>query len=247
MPGEHEAVITEILNSACRGRRPIRLDVRGPWSIGRGVAYRLASRELEELRSEVGKRRLGVADAAGSCALPTPHHDPEQGGPGRRPPLLLERLQLEFEPFDIVAEALLVWRYLGGPWEAIARLPFQRGHDGLGQHECNLVLYQPLQRVTRPDWTGASSLPSQHLLEGAALEELADGAGVLERDFGDAEIEPVGVDEVIDIRRRAGPAAHCRGLAVDAASTSGLPGTSQARRWCLRSHLADSSPGLRPM
>jgi len=37
---------------------------------------------------------------------------------------LCERLQLEFEPFEIVAEGLLVWRYLGGPWEAVARVGF---------------------------------------------------------------------------------------------------------------------------
>ena len=37
---------------------------------------------------------------------------------------LCERLQLEFEPFDITAEGLLVWRYFGGPWEAVARVGF---------------------------------------------------------------------------------------------------------------------------
>ena len=38
---------------------------------------------------------------------------------------LLEQLEREFEPFDILAEGLLVWRYRGGPWEAVARLPFR--------------------------------------------------------------------------------------------------------------------------
>jgi hypothetical protein len=41
---------------------------------------------------------------------------------------LLERLQLEFEPFDLLGEGVLVWRYLGGPWEPVGRVPF----SGLG-------------------------------------------------------------------------------------------------------------------
>ena len=123
LPGEHEAVVAETLEAACRRHRPMRVDVRGPWSIGRGVAYRLASPELERLRSE-------VADVLAAWLTPQdrapfrPHvtiqnkADPDDA---RR---LLERLQLEFEPFDMVAEALLVWRYLEGPWEPVARLPF---------------------------------------------------------------------------------------------------------------------------
>ena len=31
-----------------------------------------------------------------------------------------------FKPFDARCEALLVWRYRDGPWEALARLPFTR-------------------------------------------------------------------------------------------------------------------------
>ena len=64
-----------------------------------------------------------MADPARSCAFPAAHTVQNKAEPADAR-LLLERLQLEFEPFGIVAEALLVWRYLGGPWEAIARLPF---------------------------------------------------------------------------------------------------------------------------
>lgn len=39
--------------------------------------------------------------------------------------LLLERLQMEFEPFHIVAEGLLLWRYLGGPWSLVERFEFE--------------------------------------------------------------------------------------------------------------------------
>jgi len=39
---------------------------------------------------------------------------------------LLETLQLELEPFDIVLEGFLLWRYLGGPWAPVDRFPL---HD----------------------------------------------------------------------------------------------------------------------
>lgn len=37
---------------------------------------------------------------------------------------LLETLQHTFDPFDILAEGLLIWRCLGGPWEPIDRFEF---------------------------------------------------------------------------------------------------------------------------
>ena len=123
LPGEHEPFIAETLKAACRECEPMQLSVRGPWFIGRGVAYRLASAELEHLRSE-------LANAFSPWLTPQdrapfrPHITVQNKAEPADARLLLERLQLEFEPFDIVAEALLVWRYLGGPWEAIARLPF---------------------------------------------------------------------------------------------------------------------------
>lgn len=39
---------------------------------------------------------------------------------------LLETLQLEFKPFEIVLEGFLLWRDLGGPWAPVDRFPF---HD----------------------------------------------------------------------------------------------------------------------
>ena len=123
LPGAEEPAVIATLEAACRRRRPLRLDVRGPWSIGRGVAYRLASPDLDDLRSE-------LSDAFRPWLTPQdqapfrPHITVQNKAEPADARLLLERLQLEFEPFDVMAEALLVWRYLGGPWEAVARLPF---------------------------------------------------------------------------------------------------------------------------
>ena len=125
LPGEHEAAIAETLKAAVKDRAPMRLEVRGPWSLGRGVAYRLASPGLEALRG-------ALAEAFAPWLTPQdrapfrPHITIQNKADPADARRLLERLQLEFEPFDIVAEGLLVWRYLGGPWEAVARLGFGR-------------------------------------------------------------------------------------------------------------------------
>ena len=122
LPGEHERVIAETVEDACRARARMPLGVRGPWFIGRGVAYRLASPALEQLRSE-------LAGAFSPWLTPQdrapfrPHITIQNKADPADARRLLERLQLEFEPFDIAAEALLLWRYLGGPWEPVARVP----------------------------------------------------------------------------------------------------------------------------
>jgi 2'-5' RNA ligase len=123
LPGLEEPLITETLKAACQSLRPLRLDVRGPWFIGRGVAYRLASRELEQLRSalaEIFSPWLTPQDRAPF----RPHITIQNKAHPADARLLLERLQLEFEPFEIVTEGLQLWRYLGGPWQAIERFPF---------------------------------------------------------------------------------------------------------------------------
>ena len=123
LPGDRESVVLETLRTACQLRRPMRLDVRGPWSIGRGVAYRLASPELQNLRDALSDAFSPWLTRQDQASF-RPHITIQNKADPSDARLLLERLQLEFEPFDIVSEGLLVWRYLGGPWEAITRLPF---------------------------------------------------------------------------------------------------------------------------
>jgi 2'-5' RNA ligase len=123
LPGDHEPTVLQTLAGACRDRGPMRLDVRGPWSIGRGVAYRLASPDLEQLRSEMAHAFTAWLTPQDRAPF-RPHITIQNKADPADARCLLQRLQLEFEPFDIAAEGLLVWRYLGGPWEAVARLPF---------------------------------------------------------------------------------------------------------------------------
>lgn len=123
LPGDEAPRIAEFLTAACGRRAPIRLSVRGPWFIGRGVAYRIASPELDALRAE-------LAQAFGPWLTPQdrapfrPHITIQNKADPEAARVLCEQLQLEFELFDITAEGLFVWRYLGGPWAAVARVGF---------------------------------------------------------------------------------------------------------------------------
>lgn len=126
LPGEHEADVLHRLAEASRSRRPMRLDVQGPWSLGRGVAYRLASPDLESLRAELADGFSPWLTRQDRAPF-RPHITIQNKVEPQEARQLLERLQLEFEPFSVFAEGLLVWRYLGGPWSLVERLDFEPG------------------------------------------------------------------------------------------------------------------------
>jgi len=123
LPGAEEPAVIDGLKAAAGRRTPLRLEVRGPWFLGRGVAYRIASTELAALRAE-------LATAFSPWLTPQdrapfrPHITIQNKADPDRARALLDELQQAFEPFEIWAEGLEVWRYLGGPWAPVARLPF---------------------------------------------------------------------------------------------------------------------------
>lgn len=123
LPGKAEAEIAAVLKAACARTAPLRLDVRGPWSLGSGVAYRVESEGLARLRTALAGRFEPWLVAQDRAPF-RPHITVQNKADADAARRLLEQLEAEFAPFDIVAEGLLVWRYRGGPWEAVGRLPF---------------------------------------------------------------------------------------------------------------------------
>ena len=123
LPGELEDAVALTLKAACQCRSPLQLDVRGPWSLGRGVAFRLASPDLAQLRDEVAKAFSSQLTRQDQAPF-RPHITVQNKVEPDEARLLLEQLQMEFEPFHIFCEGLLLWRYLGGPWEMVERFEF---------------------------------------------------------------------------------------------------------------------------
>jgi 2'-5' RNA ligase len=122
LPGEREDAVRADLAAAAR-RRPFEVAVTGVRFLGRGVAYDLASAELDRLRSSLAaswQPWLTPQDRQKHRAHVTVQNKvaPEVAR------ALHERLSAAFVPGSVTACGLGLWRYLGGPWEPVAELSF---------------------------------------------------------------------------------------------------------------------------
>ncbi len=92
--------------------------------LGRGVAFELSSGELAQLRGL-------LADAWEPWLTPQDRqrHRPHVTVQNKVAPdvarELHARLTASFVPGPVRARGLGLWRYLGGPWEPVAELPFR--------------------------------------------------------------------------------------------------------------------------
>lgn len=119
LPGAELAPIVDRLKAVARGTRAARVEVAGIRSLGRGVAYDLRSPDLEELRAE-------LAHAWGTLIVPQdregfrPHVTVQNKVGSREAKALLDELSASFRPWTFIVDGLLLWRYLGGPWESVS-------------------------------------------------------------------------------------------------------------------------------
>jgi hypothetical protein len=131
LPGAEAAVIRAALTAACAGApagTPVRLGP--PRLLGRGVALAVAAPAIAALRA-------GLAAAWGGWLT-------RQDAQGWRPHATIQNkvdpataralhasLAATLSERSARAEALLLWHYRGGPWEAAGRFPFG-GQEGAG-------------------------------------------------------------------------------------------------------------------
>jgi len=99
----------------------------GLMSLGRGVAFRVRSDELDAIRAEIADRfapLLIPQDKAGWRPHVTVQNKVE-------PPVarsLLTELELGFQPRPMQISGLAIWHYLGGPWQLSGAWRFGSGH-----------------------------------------------------------------------------------------------------------------------
>jgi hypothetical protein len=106
------------------GGSPPRAMVAGLLNLGGGVAYRIVSDELEQVRAAIAEHfhgSLTAQDAAGW----RPHVTIQNKVPSTAARSLLQQLEENFRPRPLGIAGLALHRYLGGPWEAVARYPFR--------------------------------------------------------------------------------------------------------------------------
>ena len=123
LPPSLEAELKQRLVTATRGVRMPRAEAAGLMSLGGGVAIRIVSPELEEIRGDLADSFRGMLtpqDAAGW----RPHVTIQNKVTADIARKLQRALEAEFRPVAVRIVGLGVWRYRGGPWEAVSRHMF---------------------------------------------------------------------------------------------------------------------------
>ena len=92
--------------------------------LGGGVAFRIASPDLDRIRNGLAEDLRGLLSAqdAGSWR---PHITIQNKVPPREARALLAKLERDFRPRPLAISGIGLHRYLDGPWERLAAWPFR--------------------------------------------------------------------------------------------------------------------------
>ena len=119
LPGDREAEVARSLADVCKDIAPFALTVTGLRFLGFGSAYALRSAALDPLRATLATHWANDLTAQDRQKF-TAHVTIQNKAPADLAKQLFAELEAGFEPFEVTATGLLLWRYLGGPWERAA-------------------------------------------------------------------------------------------------------------------------------
>lgn len=126
--GAQRYAIVDALAASAARTAPIEGRVTGLRFLGYGCAYTIEAPALVRLRASLATRwadDLTAQDAQGF----RPHVTIQNKAPAGAAKTLFRELDDQFEPFEIRAESLILWRYLNGPWELEQTFPLQGDPD----------------------------------------------------------------------------------------------------------------------
>ena len=123
LPGAELEDVRRTLRELCGRTGPMTLEGTGPRSLGRGVAFGFRSVDLDAFRAELAVTFQPWLTAQDRQPF-RPHVTVQNKVEPTEAKALLEQLQAEWEAFEPVGEGVLVWRYQGGPWEAVDEIDF---------------------------------------------------------------------------------------------------------------------------
>ncbi len=119
LPPSLEPEIRQRLAELAReGAPPAR--IAGPISLGRGVAYLVDSRELEERRAWLADLWIDVLTPQDRAPW-RPHVTIQNKVEPAEARMLHDRLKADFRPRQLAIAGFASWYYRGGPWEALSR------------------------------------------------------------------------------------------------------------------------------
>ena len=121
LPATAEADI--VLQSEVRRQPPFSVSVTGVRSLGKGVAYKLASPALQGLHARLSERFAPDLIPQDRQRF-QPHIVVQNKVSPEAARALLATLQAAFVPSEVHAVGLDLWHYLGGPWSLAQTLVF---------------------------------------------------------------------------------------------------------------------------
>ena len=126
LPGEREAEVRADLREVCDETTPFALAFPRLRFLGRGVAAEVEAPPLTRLRARLAERWRPWLTRQDAQPW-RPHLTVQNKVAPEAARALFEGLSASWELPDGRAEGLRLWRYLGGPWEALETLPFAQG------------------------------------------------------------------------------------------------------------------------
>jgi hypothetical protein len=118
--------LCDLLKAEARGTAPV-AHLASVMSLGGGVAYRIDSSDLRNVRARIAERfapLLMPQDRAGW----RPHITVQNKVKADAARALLASLSADFVPRRLSIAGLAAWWYRGGPWEPIGAWAFGSGH-----------------------------------------------------------------------------------------------------------------------
>jgi hypothetical protein len=118
-----EAELRQILRTMSEAS-PSRARIAGVMNLGGGVAFRIASEEVDAIRAEIAHRLHGLLTAQDSAGW-SAHVTIQNKVTPREAKALVQALGDNFTGRPIRISGLGLHRYLGGPWETLRMFPFR--------------------------------------------------------------------------------------------------------------------------
>lgn len=124
LPGDERTAVASDLETVAAEIAPFAVAATGLRKLGRGTAYVLRSADLDRVRASLASRWAAWLTAQDRQPF-RPHVTIQNKAAPEEARALHDRLASDFRPFEVRAEGLLLWRYLGGPWEDEGRFSFR--------------------------------------------------------------------------------------------------------------------------
>jgi 2'-5' RNA ligase len=125
LPGEQEDSLKTTLASLANSTSVFNLNFSTLRFLGKGVAVNVESTELLELRKKLVAAWVQWLEAQDKQSF-KPHVTIQNKVSTEEARVVLEHLSKDWISFSGRGTGLLLWRYLGGPWELVEKFPFSK-------------------------------------------------------------------------------------------------------------------------